>query len=518
MTELTPTVAEVQPPSPCYIWEAPGKISIQVHLGVVLGLELASQEAATSEGPGREVGGLLLGRAASDRSLEVVIEDYEAVPCGRRRLEEALTRWRRDSSAGRRVVGFYRRHASDLLFLDDEDLSLMRTYFTDPSSVCLLLRPSETGTPVGGFFFWDGGQIRRESVYAEFPVGVAQLVGGSYRIVETTAAAPLLPAPVETEPARPRRWKWLSVAAVLLLGTAIAGFRALRAPPAEVAPEVAAAPLRLEVAAEGSRLRLSWDPAPEAHERLPPERPVDTARAPLAARPLPTPSVFVAWRPEKSSTPAPATLKPQGADDSAGRSHTVPSGAPGGQAELRPQVAAAAPPAAVDAPAPVPTPPIEPVARPAPATSSPVPTAPPAPPPVEIATNPIPTSGRIVWTGQLRANAVLSIEGRRPSSGVVSGQLPGAPVAVAVYPAEFSSRGLVVYTAHPKHARLGGSFTEPAGPQNGWNQTQYVWDPRRAREVVVVEAPSSGNGWQGLVLRSQSRSVSVCIIEWELRD
>jgi proteasome lid subunit RPN8/RPN11 len=125
-----------------------------------------------------------------------------------------------------------------------------------------------------------------------------------------------------------------------------------------------------------------------------------------------------------------------------------------------------------------------------------------------------PQAGRVIWTGSLPQGSVLTIENRRPSSGSLTGELPSAPYRLGASPAEFAAGGLTVYSANPRFARQ--AYTEPPGPQNGWNRTVYRYDPRVARDLVVVEAPSARNGWNRIVLRSGERPLSVLLLEWEI--
>jgi hypothetical protein len=86
------------------------------------------------------------------------------------------------------------------------------------------------------------------------------------------------------------------------------------------------------------------------------------------------------------------------------------------------------------------------------------------------------------------------------------------PVRVRAYPAQLSTRGLTVFTMGGQDRR------ERAGPQNGWNATAYMTDPRRAGELLVLEVPSAQNSWKKLTLRNDSRDLSVIIIDWTLLE
>jgi len=123
------------------------------------------------------------------------------------------------------------------------------------------------------------------------------------------------------------------------------------------------------------------------------------------------------------------------------------------------------------------------------------------------------TAGRLIWTGALGPGRALSISGRQASAGSLTGQLPGVPVRVRVYPAELSRAGLTVYTTNPKHA--GAEQAEPPGPENSWTRTTYRYAPERAQSLQLVEAPSPANGWQGMTLRANT-AVTAIVVDWEI--
>ena len=142
----------------------------------------------------------------------------------------------------------------------------------------------------------------------------------------------------------------------------------------------------------------------------------------------------------------------------------------------------------------------------------------PAPAPVPAATSATsapaaktPRSGRMIWTGTLERRGVVEFEGASATIGSVSGGLPGAPVKLSIYPAEFKEDGLMVYvTDATRHNR-----TETPGPMTGWNRLHFVWDPERVKQMSVLEAPNPGNQFSRLVLRNNARSCSVVVVEWK---
>lgn len=162
-----------------------------------------------------------------------------------------------------------------------------------------------------------------------------------------------------------------------------------------------------------------------------------------------------------------------------------------------------------------------PVSRPVPASTAPTvartPAQLPPPPPAEARSAPVytgPMSGRMIWTGVLPAGGTMTVDGRKASAGTLSGGLPGVNVRVVAYPAEFSAGGLTVYSAAQRYAN--GGATEARSAQNGWMATKYVYDPARAQDVAVAEAPASGNSFQRLVIRGGSRQVQAVVIAWEV--
>ncbi len=154
-----------------------------------------------------------------------------------------------------------------------------------------------------------------------------------------------------------------------------------------------------------------------------------------------------------------------------------------------------------------------PSAQQPPLASAPVPNVkPPAP------ANPAParvTAGRILWTGQLKKNQSLQINGKKASLGVLNGALPGTPVHVNALPGELTPQGLVVYTSNPRYKDLRNAV-EPPGPTNGWSQTRYVFDPVRANSLVVVGSPSEANQWQGVSIQNGDKAASVIVMNWQV--
>jgi len=167
-----------------HTWQVPGK-PILIYLSHAV-IERVAQEAlrGLSAIPrrGAEVGGILLGSAQRGDKAVIKIVDCLPLPCGhyfgpsyimtqeeKQTFEQALAKWRPLPSRSIYAVGYYRSHTREELFLSDEDVWVLSTYFGDPSRVALLVKPRMTAVSVGGFFFWEDGKIRAGSSYLEFP-------------------------------------------------------------------------------------------------------------------------------------------------------------------------------------------------------------------------------------------------------------------------------------------------------------------------------------------------------------
>lgn len=196
-----------------YTWRAPGKpVVVHLSLGVV---DRISQEAF--EGlralprRGAEVGGILLGAAERGEQVVVKIVDSAPVLCGhyfgpsyvltqdeKQAFQQVLARWKPLPGRSVYAVGYYRSHTRDELFLSDDDVWLMSTYFADPARVALVVKPRITAVSIGGFFFWEGDRIRAESCYAEFPFDPAALAAAEPE--PAAAAVPEAASAPEPEP------------------------------------------------------------------------------------------------------------------------------------------------------------------------------------------------------------------------------------------------------------------------------------------------------------------------------
>jgi TonB family protein len=191
---------------------------LSVHLNVAA---IEDLNAAITEGlradPGRgvEVGGILLGwvEYVPGPRPTIYVERFEAVesehlrgssytlsPKDKKGLAKKLTRWSGRRKETVRPVGYFRSHTRRGLYLDNDDFSVIQTCFPEQNSVFLLVRPVAGASSVGGFFFWEDGDIRRESSYAEFPFDPVKLAQAE-REAPREPAAPRVELPAA--PARP---------------------------------------------------------------------------------------------------------------------------------------------------------------------------------------------------------------------------------------------------------------------------------------------------------------------------
>jgi len=133
-----------------------------------------------------------------------------------------------------------------------------------------------------------------------------------------------------------------------------------------------------------------------------------------------------------------------------------------------------------------------------------------APPPGKF--SPASRAGTLIWTGRIGKKGPITIDGNRPSVGALTGEIPGFPVRVRVYPGDLTAEGLTLFTSDPNGPVW---RVEPPGPKNGWNKTSYLHNAARARAVSVLEAPEPQNGWRRLVLRCGELNVAVIVIAWD---
>jgi hypothetical protein len=163
---------------------------------------------------GSEVGGILLGQFATDPPT-VFVEDFELVPCSysrgplfllsdvEKRRMEASIRARKNRAERVIPVGFFRSSTRTSLALEDEDVSVIDSYFSAPDSVVLLIKPFSMKPCLARFFAWESGPGDGTPSDVEFPFKRSQLPVKRGPVLAVRRAAPPIPAP---EPAREEIW------------------------------------------------------------------------------------------------------------------------------------------------------------------------------------------------------------------------------------------------------------------------------------------------------------------------
>ena len=169
--------AGTQRVSPHYVWRVPGA-PLQISISIELVRRIRGYLTAHSErSPNSEAGGLLLGKP---RPSGVEIGDFTPLfhddtpgphfvfsdaekPNLRSRIEE-MNRLGSELS----VVGYFRSDVREGISLYEDDLALIREFFSDHSNVFLIIRNAETPHPTAGFFFWDANCIFSSFSFMEF--------------------------------------------------------------------------------------------------------------------------------------------------------------------------------------------------------------------------------------------------------------------------------------------------------------------------------------------------------------
>ncbi|MGA2593217.1 MAG: energy transducer TonB [Bryobacteraceae bacterium] len=313
-----------------YLWEDPGD-SIAVHIGldVVERLGAAVQQGLGPGPRGLEIGGVLLGHTASG-GRKVLIEDFWLVPSEHLRgasytlspkdRHALAVRLARRSAAD--VVGYFRSHTRPGLYLDQDDFAIFSSYFPDPSQVFLVVRPSSDGPAVGGFFFWEDGDINRRSPYRQFPFDSQRLLAGDFPIADQPAPR-LAPAPIPQAAAariqrRAPQVHGLAVPIIaglfLVAGLFVSQHRAPQPAPVPVKASAPASPVVPEE-------RQSTPATPDTPQVEPPQPPAvtevaqnppatpDTPQAEQPQPPAPTRrAIAKRTRPKHLPAPAPAPI------------------------------------------------------------------------------------------------------------------------------------------------------------------------------------------------------------------
>jgi len=313
-----------------YLWEDPGdSIAVHITLDVVERLGAAVQQGLGLGPRGFEIGGVLLGRTVSG-GRTVLIEDFWLVPSEHLRGASYTLSPKDRHALGVRlarcspaeVVGYFRSHTRPGLYLDQDDFAIFSSYFPDPSQVFLVVRPSADGPAVGGFFFWEDGDINRRAPYRQFPFDSQRLLAGDFPIADRPAPR-LAPAPVPQaaavrSPRRAPQVHWLAVPIIaglfLVAGLFVSEHRAPQPAPVPVKASAPASPVVPEVAQNPPAIPDTprvVTPPPAADAEVA-QNPPATPDTPQAAQPQPPAprraSAKQVLRPKRLPAPAPAPI------------------------------------------------------------------------------------------------------------------------------------------------------------------------------------------------------------------
>lgn len=522
---------------------------------------------------GIEVGGVLFGAKDGDR---IRILGWRALDCQHAEGpgfvlsandEAALTTLAEESRknpqlGGLEPVGWFHSHTRSGVFLSDSDLGIYDRHFPQPWQIAMVIRPSQLGPAEVGFFFREpDGKINSKASYSTFLVDPRPPAAASPKpdpepvsIPQARPETPTTPAfkraalksfPAPARSAHTRtQWLWLATSIVL----AALGIGVLTGVFHDSADFRGKLALNLRAYDHAGQVRIEWD---------------RSAAPILSARKA---SLFIADGDQALETEVSPDLLHHGSMVYQRKTSNVEIRLWVTGAESRPVqewtklIGLTAPPLIpierVDAgdrasPPVAKTPAIKArearkapaitrgsVEEPAPkedieksAPEEPAPEAslrasiaiPPAASPDRSAmsvTAPRPSSiyngpatGRLIWTGNLNAGASLEIDGDRASTGDLTGSLPKAAVRISVHPASFSRRGMDVFADELDAER---EIREQPSANNGWTETVYRRNPKRAGDVVVTESPSAQNRWKRIGLRAAGRKVSVIVVDWEV--
>ena len=264
-----------------YHWEEPGR-GVNLYLRSTMVDRLQNEVARAGA---NEIGGILIGRPAGQGG-DLVIEDF--VPVARSNsdgllynlsdndtltLEAALLR--AAFATGSSILGYFRSHQRDGLSLSPADLSLINSYFQDPASVFLLVKPLHgSKTCTAGFFFWEDGRVQPEFSALEVALGGPPVTEPAPEPAPEAVTQPSpQPAPALVTPAPPADhfWRDLFLRAAIVTFAAITvvfavltylGTRTNRLPATSPAPTPALLGMQLRRTPVG--VSLTWNPkAPE---------------------------------------------------------------------------------------------------------------------------------------------------------------------------------------------------------------------------------------------------------------
>ena len=167
-----------------YVWEHPGRaLTICLNPEAMDSLQRAIFANIDHFGRGYETGGILLGTTEEQHGHKtVVVTRYHPLvppkprtspaPQDVKTFADALQRFK--STAGDEtlsIVGFFRSHNRNGLYLSDDDLKLIQLHFQDRDAILMLIKTLPMRACTAGFFFRDeGGRIQTEFPAIEIPL------------------------------------------------------------------------------------------------------------------------------------------------------------------------------------------------------------------------------------------------------------------------------------------------------------------------------------------------------------
>jgi hypothetical protein len=465
-------------------------------------------------------------------------------------------------------IGWYMSHGRRGYSLAESDVRMCDRYFAKPGSVTLIVMPEKLGPSRAGFFIRDAnGALHTDVPSSEIllqPLPPTVPAPDTLRALQRSVAV-IDEVPDHREVAlnrlqtylqgqekhrRVSTWNlWATFA--LLLVCVIGGFYLWM----KLHGTEAQAAIPLRVIGSGAQIRIEWDAkldsVQKANAGLLEMResdgtsvrvnvPPDALRAGSAIYTRKSDKVEIRLRLLYPNRPAfdsmvyfinpltqqqapaakPVEAPPAVAEKTITPAEIPPSPIDERQAAKPPAARKFEPPKVVARTTPVPPPSVDlpnaPLpgdvgsSSPAAALKMPVAAAPAVPPPPPPRTPTKLRSGRLIWTGELAKNGLLSFSSNGPSAGSTSGRLPGIPVSVAVYPGTLVAGGIEVYVRDPNRA----TTAEPPSAQNGWNTTVFKYDAKKIPDIRVIEAPGAGNSWNQLVLQNGKRPISVLVVDW----
>jgi Gram-negative bacterial TonB protein C-terminal len=298
-----------------YRWAEPNSdITVCLKTETVDRLQIdALRGIAASPRDGKEVGGILLGRTETTEGAACTfVDDFVPFPCSHRNgpfydltaaeaagfaaaLERGRAHWEQS------VVGYYRSHNRDGLFLSSGDLQLIQRHFPASDNIFLIVKTLPNRACTAGFFFWKDGRIQSEFTDSEAPLIPVSLPAAIESPVGPQVVAQALRDPLvasATELTRRRTVRRRLIRGIAIAGVAAAATVAViryrepqpvRNKPTADSPRVA----NSIVAATAEIPKPISNPEPLGPAAAPPEKKAASAEAqPAATRPAdPGPSI-----------------------------------------------------------------------------------------------------------------------------------------------------------------------------------------------------------------------------------